>query len=83
MAKPGYHLKPIKKGVCGELSKVKEEIEEHEDALAQDCKIMAVLELADLYGALELYAKKFGVTMDDLRKMSDITHRAWENGARK
>lgn len=80
---PGYHLAPISKGTLGELSKVKEEIQELEDAIMQDSKILAGHELSDLYGALEAYASKtFNLTMDDLKKMSDITKRAFKNGHR-
>lgn len=78
----GYHLKPIKKGILGEASKIREELEELEDALAQDCLIMATLELSDIYGALEEVAFSFGITMDDVKKMSDITKRAFINGER-
>ena len=47
----GYHLQEIEKGEIGELSKIKEEIAELEDALEQNSKIMALIELSDLYGA--------------------------------
>lgn len=80
----GYHLRDIKKGQIGELSKIEEEIEELKDALEQDCKIMALVELSDLYGAIELYAEKhFSMTIEDLKSMSRITRRAFESGARK
>jgi hypothetical protein len=82
--KIGYHLKEIKKGQIGEISKIKEEIEELEDAMKQDAKIMALVELSDLYGSIELYLEKHfpDVTMEDLKKMSHITQRAFRNGRR-
>lgn len=84
MSKPaGYHLKEIKKGKLGKISKVQEEIEEFKDAIQQDCKIMAILELSDIYGALEEVAKDFNLEMKDLKKMSNITKRAFKNGHRK
>lgn len=40
----GYHIKKIKKGVYGELSKITEEYEELLDAIDQNAKIMAANE---------------------------------------
>jgi len=82
--KIGYHLKSIKKGSIGELSKIREEIEELEDANQQGVKIMELVELSDLYGSIELYLKKHfpNITMEDLKKMSDVTQRAFKNGRR-
>lgn len=80
----GYHKAKITKGVVGELSKVKEELAELEDSLQQGVKIMATVELADLYGAIEEYAMKhFGLTMIDLKAMSDVTKRAFQDGTRR
>ena len=80
--KIGYHLHTITKGELGTISKVKEEIEEFEDALAQDCKLMAMVELSDIYGALEALAETYNLTMQDLAVFSDITKRAFINGVR-
>lgn len=81
----GYHITEIKKGVCGDSSKILEEIHELIDAEAQDCKIMQLVELSDLIGAIELYlAKQFpGMSLHDLQTMSFITQRAFISGARK
>ncbi len=81
---PGYHLSEIPKGVLGEISKIKEELDELKDALDQECKIMALVELSDLYGAIEFFLKsKFpNISMDDLKKMNTITQRAFRNGRR-
>jgi hypothetical protein len=78
----GYHLTDIPKGKIGQLSKVFEEYCEVADAEKQNCKIMVGVELADLIGAIELYAKNYGYTLDDLVKMKEITHRAFLNGRR-
>jgi phosphoribosyl-ATP pyrophosphohydrolase len=83
MEKPGYHITKIPKGQLGHLSKIKEEILELEDAELQGSKIMIHVELADLYGAIEAYAERQGLTMNDLKYFSDITKRAFRNGARK
>ena len=77
-----YHLKKIKKGELGKISKVQEEVEEYKDALKQKCKIMAGLELADIYGALEAVAESHNLTMKDLKKMSNLTKRAFKCGSR-
>lgn len=81
----GYHITTITKGVPGESSKILEEVEELIDAEKQNCKIMAILELADLIGAIESYleSKKYNMTIEDLRTMSKITKRAFINGFRK
>ena len=78
-----YHLKKIKKGELVKISKVQEEVEEYKDAMKQKCKIMAELELADIYGALEAVAKSHNLTMKDLKKMAKLTKRAFESGSRK
>ncbi len=82
----GYHLKEITKGKIGESSKIREELEELEDAEAQDNKVLAICELSDLYGAIEQYIlAKFGgeLTMKDLKKMARATAKAFQDGSRK
>ena len=44
---------------------------------------MAIVELADIYGALEAVAKSHNLSMKDLKKMSKLTKRAFKNGHRK
>ena len=83
MSKLGYHRTKIKKGTLGKISKVQEEIEEYKDAIKQKCEIMAIVELADIYGALEAVAKSHKLKMNDLKKMSKLTKRAFKNGHRK
>ena len=85
MKKYGYHVTPIPKGKIGHSSKLLEEVLELIDAEKQGCTVMAVVELSDLVGAIESYLKerRLGVTIDDLKVMSGITRRAFENGFRK
>lgn len=79
----GYHSRPIERGVYGEVSKIREELEELEDAEQQGVKIMAMCELSDLYGAIQEYARrKYDLSMDDLKKMSDRTEEAFRDGSR-
>jgi phosphoribosyl-ATP pyrophosphohydrolase len=82
MKKPkfGYHNKLIQKGVYGELSKIREEFEELEDAATQGIKIMELCELADLWGAMRMYLKTHfpGVKMNDLHKMAKATRAAFK-----
>jgi len=82
--KKGYHCKEIIKGELGEISKIQEEVDELWDAALQGCKIMELVELSDLYGAIKLYLQKHhpDTSMDDLRTMSEITARAFINGFR-
>jgi hypothetical protein len=45
---------------------------------------MAAVELSDLYGAMEEFAKKhFNLTMEDVKKMSDKTKQAFNDGSRR
>tara|TARA_B100000745_G_scaffold192726_1_gene126766 strand:+ start:31659 stop:31901 length:243 start_codon:yes stop_codon:yes gene_type:complete len=78
----GYHIRPIQKGVLGTPSKIQEELDELKDAIEQDVKILAIVELSDIYGALEAVADSYGMTMQDLAKMHQCTKRAFLSGDR-
>jgi len=78
----GYHTREIIKGKYGEPSKIKEELEEYEDAIQSGIVIMAMWELSDIYGALEGLAKKHNLTMDDLKAMSDKNKLLFTSGVR-
>jgi uncharacterized NAD-dependent epimerase/dehydratase family protein len=78
----GYHIRVITKGTLGDVSKIREELEELEDALEQGANIMASNEMSDLYGAIEALAEKMGSSMKDIKKMSKITKRAFRSGRR-
>ena len=78
----GYHLTTIPKGVLGEYSKVQEEFLELTDAHNQENKVLEICELCDLIGAIELYANKFNLTLDDLIKMKEANKKAFEDGTR-
>ena len=82
--KPGYHVTEIPKGEIGSSSKLLEEVLELIDAEKQECKIMALIELSDLVGAIRIYLERHaqGIDLADLEKMSSITRRAFENGHR-
>lgn len=81
----GYHKRKIRKGVFGEISKIQEELDELVDANEQGVKIMELVEIADLYGAIQGYLKEHhpGVSMKDIKKMSKRTKSAFEDGTRK
>jgi hypothetical protein len=83
--KPGYHLREITKQPIGTIAKIREELEELEDAIEQDCKLMALQELSDMVGAIHLYlqAEFPDFTLNDLIVMSNITARVFQNGARQ
>lgn len=83
-SKPGYHLMDIERGVLGEPSKILEEVYEFLDATQQGVDIMALVELADMQGAIDAYLKKYHptITINDLDKMAEVTARAFANGRR-
>lgn len=78
-----YHLKTIDKGVLGEFSKIEEEYLELEDAVEQQNNILILCELCDLIGAIEVYAAKYNLTLEDLIKMKNATKNAFLSGHRK
>ena len=80
----GYHIADIKKQSYGSIEKIKEEVEELFDAVEQDCKIMQLVELSDIIGAVEgVLEQQFpGTTLQDLIIMSNITKRAFRTGGR-
>lgn len=81
---PGYHLRPIStQGTFGSTSKIREELEELEEAVEQGNPILALCELADLYGAIEGVAVQMGSNMDAVARMAEATKRAFLKGDRK
>ena len=79
----GYHRRTIPKGKLGEISKIDEEYLELQDALDQNNPVMVLCELCDIVGAIEAYAKKYNITLDQLILMKDATKNAFETGHRK
>ena len=80
----GYHLVEPPRGVFGEVSKIEEELAEFKDALTQRCSLMALLELADLIGAIEGWLDRYhpSIALSDLLAMASITKRAFRAGHR-
>ncbi len=78
----GYHTTKIVKGDYGTPSKIQEEFEEYWDALQQDNKILQLVELSDLIGAIEGVVNSFGLSLNDLIKMSNATKQAFQDGSR-
>lgn len=79
----GYHKAKIIKGEIGEFSKIREEIQELEDAFEQGDSVLQICELTDLIGAVDLYVKnKFNLSIDDLVKFSNKTQSAFMSGQR-
>lgn len=80
----GYHTRVISKGILGEFSKIQEEWEELMDARQQQAKILELCELADLYGAIDAYVQnKYGMSIGDIKQMSDMTVSSFKEGSRK
>ncbi len=84
MDKPGYHLREIKRGVLGTSSKIREELEELEDAELQGVKLMVLQELSDIIGTVRAYLETNypSIHLDDLIAMNAVTKRAFDNGHR-
>jgi len=78
----GYHISNIEKGELGKFSKIREEFLEAEDAFKQGNRVMILLELSDMIGAIEAYCKNYNMGLDDLIEMSSATKRAFEDGSR-
>lgn len=80
----GYHKRDIKRGTYGDFSKIQEEWEELADAREQGAKLLELCELSDLYGAIAGYVEKhFGLTIEDIKQMSELTSSAFRDGERK
>lgn len=81
----GYHKAEITKGVYGHFSKIEEEFQELKDAIDQKDRILALVELSDLVGAIDGFVKHEFKTMslDDIVKFSKLTQHAFETGDRK
>ena len=82
--KKGYHEDiNIPKSKFGSFEKILEEVWEIRDAVYQSNKLLVCCEMADLIGAIDEYSSKnFGLKIEDLRKMSQLTKRAFEVGTR-
>ena len=83
---PGYHFQEIPRGEYGEISKILEEAAELKDAMEQGNKVMVIIELSDLIGAIDGYMEKhYGdkLTIDNLLTMAETTKRAFKSGHRK
>lgn len=80
----GYHITNIEKQEYGSMEKIREEFEELLDADLQGCRVMQLVELSDIVGAVEgvLESRFPGFTIHDLLIMSNITKRAFRTGGR-
>lgn len=67
-----WHIREIEKGKLGELSKVREELEEAVDSEEQGQDLMLLFELSDIIGACGLVANKYGFSLDQLVKFSKL-----------
>jgi len=82
--KKGYHDSIMPKTPAGSFLKILEESEEAKDAYLNRNPIMLLVELADLYGAMELFLEQDfpKMSMNDLKTMHEVTKRAFQNGRR-
>jgi len=73
-----WHTMEITKGELGRLSKIREELEEAEDAEAQGQDLMLLFELSDIIGACGLVAKRYGMSLDQLVTFSKLRSKVAE-----
>lgn len=78
-----YHKLKIHKHAVGSPYKIQEEFLEYIDAIATGNNVMAVQELSDLYGCIENEVAKFGMTVAELKVMSDLTREVFDSGTRE
>ncbi len=71
--------------VYGHFSKIEEEFHELKDAMNQQDRVLALVELSDLIGAIDGFLKNEFKTIDfnDIIKFSKLTQNAFETGDRK
>lgn len=79
----GYHKLKLMKHSNSSLWKIEEEMLEYIDAISTNNKVMAIQELSDLFGVIEDQANKMGITIEELKTMSDLTKSVFQSGARE
>jgi uncharacterized protein YabN with tetrapyrrole methylase and pyrophosphatase domain len=70
--KSPFHEVEVTNGVYGELSKVQEELDEAEDAEKRGQDLLLLIELSDVIGACAGVAEKYGMSLDQLIKFSEM-----------
>ena len=78
----GYHVTAIKKSGILSPYKLVEESIEFVDALASGNRIMAMVELSDLYGMVKQMGNRLNVTIEDIDAMSKATTDAFASKSR-
>lgn len=71
----GFHNRTIPKGVYGQLSKVREELEEAEDSEEQNQPLMLQIELSDMLGAIRGVCETHNWDFDSLLRFSELRSR--------
>lgn len=79
----GYHKLKLMKHSNSSLWKIEEEMLEYIDAISTNNKVMAIQELSDLFGVIEDQANKMGITIEELKTMSDLTKSVFQSGSRE
>lgn len=70
--------KEIPRGVLGEFSKIREEFLELQEAEEMGNRIHIAHELSDLYGAMKLYAERYGFHIDEVKHHCQLKRNYFE-----
>ena len=68
----GFHEATIHKGEYGQLSKIREELEEAEDAEARGQMLMLRIELSDILGAVKGVSDRLGMDFNELLVFAEL-----------
>ena len=76
-----FHVMPVRRGTYGELSKVQEELDEALDAETRGQKLLLMIELSDIIGAVAGVAERHGYSLDDLIQFSELRRNVFRQEA--
>lgn len=76
-----FHVMPVRQGTYGELSKIQEELDEALDAETRGQKLLLMIELSDIIGAVAGVAERHGYSLDDLIQFSELRRNVFRQEA--
>jgi hypothetical protein len=80
-----YHKKEISKGKIGEVSKILEEVQELQDAFQDGDRILQLIELSDIVGAIKCFLENYfnDFSIEELIYFANKTNESFKDGTRK